>query len=154
MHVLPAIGSLLFRVSYWIICFPLELVRAVLIIPVFALARACTNKKFARIFVVAIFFYFACRVAPMNQADYTIAIVLVAFAMVASVLPEPVLRTFPYPVKAPWRRSRRPNRAKAGKEITASIVIKSFSDVKESRALMTARLSPALQALLKPAPKV
>jgi hypothetical protein len=152
MHLPATVNNKrLVRLIWWIACIPFEIVRLPILLPV-TLIRKLTERKFCILWTIALASMLA--YSPETFMNYTAYYALYGgFALggICRMFPRLILTLFPYP-KAFWRLSPRSSplpKPTPPREIISSVVVASHTNPQQTRAVMTARLSPALQALLQ-----
>jgi hypothetical protein len=148
----------LLRPAYWVLCLPLEGLRALSVIPVLFLRAMSYNLGRVIWFLWWLDYVYdflnshpAQRLSPEQMGRFD-EMFKAWFFMGICYLLQARLRYLPF-MPAFWRLSPRKQKPVTSKEIVATIPIKSHAEAKQTRQAMTARLHPDLQAYLAKATK-
>lgn len=147
MYIFTAIkNNRLFRILWWVICLPLELL-TIATIPIRLLCRIIPNRPVARCWALGMFVLYGMGILTDEEAlSYgVLGVMLVGFCMFF------IPGVCEYIAKPPsyfWRLGARNQLAVRRKEIMAEVSVKPQTSSRENRQKMTVRLSPRLQMML------
>lgn len=144
-------NNLLFRLLWWVCTLPLELLRAIIILPIatciYVLTLTATIQLWAFLWFLIHFHILVPTGDNAGMFDGFPFMQIFLFLGFTTHFRYPLRRLNRFMLTPFWRLRRR-NKYRPAKPIQASITTASVTDSAQSRSRMTNRLSPELQSMV------